>query len=155
MYRKTRAEGFGAEVKRRIMLGTYVLSHGYYDAYYLQAQKVRRMIAATSSGASQHCDVIAGPAAPTAAFQLGEQGRRPGQGVPVRHLHAAGQPGRPARHERALPASATHGLPVGLQLIGNYLDEGRAAARRARAPAGHRLRTARAAGAAHERRCRR
>jgi aspartyl-tRNA(Asn)/glutamyl-tRNA(Gln) amidotransferase subunit A len=71
MYKKTRAEGFGDEVKRRIMIGTYVLSHGYYDAYYLQAQKIRRMIADDFQRAFKHCDVIAGPVAPTVAWKLG------------------------------------------------------------------------------------
>jgi aspartyl-tRNA(Asn)/glutamyl-tRNA(Gln) amidotransferase subunit A len=73
MYKKTRAEGFGAEVKRRIMIGTYVLSHGYYDAYYLQAQKIRRMIADDFQAAFKQCDVIAGPVAPTVAWALGAE----------------------------------------------------------------------------------
>jgi aspartyl-tRNA(Asn)/glutamyl-tRNA(Gln) amidotransferase subunit A len=78
MYKKTRAEGFGPEVKRRIMIGTYVLSHGYYDAYYLQAQKLRRMIADDFQQACfSSCDVIAGPVAPTVAWKLGEQGDDP------------------------------------------------------------------------------
>ncbi len=71
MYAKTRAEGFGAEVKRRILVGTYVLSHGYYDAYYLKAQQVRRLIAQDFARAFERCDVIVGPTAPTAAFALG------------------------------------------------------------------------------------
>ncbi len=71
MYRKTRAEGFGAEVKRRILVGTYVLSHGYYDAYYLKAQQVRRLIADGFQRAYEQCDVIMGPTAPTAAFKIG------------------------------------------------------------------------------------
>ncbi|MBL8302256.1 MAG: Asp-tRNA(Asn)/Glu-tRNA(Gln) amidotransferase subunit GatA [Ideonella sp.] len=124
MYKKTRAEGFGAEVKRRIMIGTYVLSHGYYDAYYLQAQKLRRMIADDFQACFRHCDVIAGPVAPTVAWKLGEQ-----DGDPVKAYLAdiftlpaslAGLPGM------SLPAgSGDHGLPVGLQLIGNYFDEAR------------------------------
>ncbi|MEP6792064.1 MAG: Asp-tRNA(Asn)/Glu-tRNA(Gln) amidotransferase subunit GatA, partial [Ramlibacter sp.] len=77
MYKKTRAEGFGDEVKRRIMIGTYVLSHGYYDAYYLQAQKIRRMIADDFQQAFRQCDVIAGPVAPTVAWKLGEHGSDP------------------------------------------------------------------------------
>ena len=77
MYKKTRAEGFGDEVKRRIMIGTYVLSHGYYDAYYLQAQKIRRMIADDFQQAFRQCDVIAGPVAPTVAWKLGENGDDP------------------------------------------------------------------------------
>jgi aspartyl-tRNA(Asn)/glutamyl-tRNA(Gln) amidotransferase subunit A len=79
MYKKTRAEGFGPEVKRRIMIGTYVLSHGYYDAYYLQAQKLRRMIADDFQRCFQQCDVIAGPVAPTVAWQIGAQGDDPVQ----------------------------------------------------------------------------
>jgi aspartyl-tRNA(Asn)/glutamyl-tRNA(Gln) amidotransferase subunit A len=77
MYRKTRAEGFGDEVKRRIMIGTYVLSHGYYDAYYLQAQKIRRMIADDFQQAFRDCDLIAGPVAPTVAWKLGGHGNDP------------------------------------------------------------------------------
>ncbi|MCX7202577.1 MAG: amidase family protein, partial [Burkholderiales bacterium] len=72
LYRKSRAEGFGAEVRRRIMVGTYVLSHGYYDAYYLQAQKLRRLIAEDFATAFTQVDVIAGPVSPTAAWNLGE-----------------------------------------------------------------------------------
>src|SRR5262249_31698170 len=71
MYKKTRAQGFGAEVKRRILVGTYVLSHGYYDAYYLKAQKVRRLIAADFAKAYESCDAILGPTTPTAAFRIG------------------------------------------------------------------------------------
>jgi aspartyl-tRNA(Asn)/glutamyl-tRNA(Gln) amidotransferase subunit A len=93
--------GLRPEVKRRIMIGTYVLSHGYYDAYYLQAQKLRRMIADDFQACFQQCDVIAGPVAPTVAWKLGEQGADPVAGLPGRHLHAARQPGRPAGHERA------------------------------------------------------
>ena len=124
MYRKTRAEGFGDEVKRRIMVGTYVLSHGYYDAYYLQAQKIRRMIADDFQDAFRQCDVIAGPVAPTVAWKLGEHG-----GDPVADYLAdiftlpgslAGLPGM------SIPVGfGEGGMPVGLQLIGNYLDEAR------------------------------
>jgi aspartyl-tRNA(Asn)/glutamyl-tRNA(Gln) amidotransferase subunit A len=121
MYAKTREEGFGDEVKRRIMIGTYVLSHGYYDAYYLQAQKVRRMIADDFQQAFAQCDLIAGPAAPTVAWKLGEHG-----GDPVADYLAdiftlpaslAGLPGM------SVPAGFDGGLPVGLQLIGNYFGE--------------------------------
>src|SRR4029078_4044993 len=77
MYRRTRAEGFGAEVKRRILVGTYVLSHGYYDAYYLQAQKVRRLIAKDFASAFTQCDLIMGPTAPSSAFALGAQPEDP------------------------------------------------------------------------------
>jgi aspartyl-tRNA(Asn)/glutamyl-tRNA(Gln) amidotransferase subunit A len=122
MYRKTRAEGFGDEVKARIMIGTYVLSHGYYDAYYLQAQKIRRMIADDFQDAFRQCDVIAGPVAPTVAWKLGEHG-----GDPVADYLAdiftlpgslAGLPGM------SIPAGfGEGGMPVGLQLLGNYFQE--------------------------------
>ena len=123
MYRKTRAEGFGDEVKRRIMIGTYVLSHGYYDAYYLQAQKLRRMIADDFQRCFGHCDLIAGPVAPSVAWKLGEQGDDPIQAylADIFTLPAslAGLPGM------SVPAGfGEHGMPVGLQLIGNYFDEG-------------------------------
>jgi aspartyl-tRNA(Asn)/glutamyl-tRNA(Gln) amidotransferase subunit A len=122
MYKKTRAEGFGAEAKRRIMIGTYVLSHGYYDAYYLQAQKLRRMIADDFQACFQHCDVIAGPVAPTVAWKLGEQSADPLQAylADIFTLPAslAGLPGM------SVPAGfGAHQMPVGLQLIGNYFDE--------------------------------
>ena len=79
MYKKTRAEGFGAEVKRRILVGTYVLSHGYYDAYYLKAQQVRRLIADDFARAYAQCDVIMGPTAPSAAFPIGDKADDPVQ----------------------------------------------------------------------------
>jgi aspartyl-tRNA(Asn)/glutamyl-tRNA(Gln) amidotransferase subunit A len=124
MYRKTRTEGFGAEVKRRIMIGTYVLSHGYYDAYYLQAQKLRRMIADDFQHCFRDCDLIAGPVAPTVAWKLGAQGDDPVKAylADIFTLPAslAGLPGM------SVPAGFGHaGLPVGLQLIGNYFEEGR------------------------------
>ena len=124
MYKKTRAEGFGDEVKRRIMTGTYVLSHGYYDAYYLQAQKVRRMIADDFQRAFTECDVIAGPVAPSVAWHLGDHDKDPLADylADIYTLHAslAGLPGM------SVPAGfGEGGLPVGLQLIGNYLQEGR------------------------------
>jgi aspartyl-tRNA(Asn)/glutamyl-tRNA(Gln) amidotransferase subunit A len=122
MYRKSRSEGFGPEVKRRIMIGTYVLSHGYYDAYYLQAQKLRRMIADDFQAAFRACDLIAGPVAPTVARPLGSQND------PVAEYLAdiftlpgslAGLPGM------SVPCGfGEGGLPVGLQLIGNYWREG-------------------------------
>ncbi len=123
MYKKTRAEGFGAEVKRRIMIGTYVLSHGYYDAYYLQAQKLRRMIADDFQACFRQCDLIAGPVAPTVAWQLGEQSDDPVKNylADIFTLPAslAGLPGM------SVPAGfGEHGMPVGLQLIGNYFQEG-------------------------------
>ena len=122
MYKKTRAEGFGDEVKRRIMIGTYVLSHGYYDAYYLQAQKIRRMIADDFQQAFQQCDVIAGPVAPTVAWKLGEHGHDPVADylADIFTLPAslAGLPGM------SVPAGfGEGGMPVGLQLIGNYFQE--------------------------------
>jgi aspartyl-tRNA(Asn)/glutamyl-tRNA(Gln) amidotransferase subunit A len=123
MYERTRAEGFGDEVKRRIMIGTYVLSHGYYDAYYLQAQKVRRMIADDFQQAFTQCDVIAGPAAPTTAWKLGEHGDNPVADylADIYSLPAslAGLPGM------SVPAGFDGGMPVGLQLIGNYFGEAR------------------------------
>ncbi len=123
MYRKTRAEGFGPEVQRRIMIGTYVLSHGYYDAYYLQAQKLRRMIADDFQACFKSCDVIAGPVAPSVAWKLGEQGDDPVAAylADIFTLPAslAGLPGM------SVPAGlGAHGMPVGLQLIGNYFAEG-------------------------------
>jgi aspartyl-tRNA(Asn)/glutamyl-tRNA(Gln) amidotransferase subunit A len=123
MYKKSRSEGFGTEVKRRIMIGTYVLSHGYYDAYYLQAQKLRRMIADDFQACFQQCDVIAGPVAPTVAWHLGEQGDDPVKSylADIFTLPAslAGLPGM------SVPAGfGEGGMPVGLQLIGNYFAEG-------------------------------
>jgi len=123
MYKKSRAQGFGPEVKRRIMIGTYVLSHGYYDAYYVQAQKLRRMIADDFQACFQRCDLIAGPVAPTVAWKLGEQGDDPLQAylADIFTLPAslAGLPGM------SLPAGfGAAGMPVGLQLIGNYFEEG-------------------------------
>lgn len=122
MYKKSRAEGFGSEVKRRIMIGCYVLSHGYYDAYYLQAQKIRRMIADDFLQAFQVCDVIAGPVAPTVAWKLGDKSADPVANylADIYTLPAslAGLPGM------SLPAGfGATGLPVGLQLIGNYFCE--------------------------------
>jgi aspartyl-tRNA(Asn)/glutamyl-tRNA(Gln) amidotransferase subunit A len=122
MYKKTRSEGFGDEVKRRIMIGTYVLSHGYYDAYYLQAQKIRRMIADDFQQAFKQCDVIAGPVAPTVAWKLGEKSSDPVANylADIFTLPAslAGLPGM------SVPAGFGEGnMPVGLQLIGNYFSE--------------------------------
>ncbi len=124
MYRQTRTEGFGEEVKRRIMIGTYVLSHGYYDAYYLQAQKIRRMIADDFQQAFTQCDIIAGPVAPTVAWKLGEKADDPVANylADIFTLPAslAGLPGM------SVPAGfGADGMPVGLQLIGNYFAEAR------------------------------
>ncbi len=123
LYKKSRAQGFGAEVKRRIMIGTYVLSHGYYDAYYLQAQKLRRMIADDFQQCFKQCDVIAGPVAPTVAWKLGAQDDDPVAAylADIFTLPAslAGLPGM------SVPAGfGEDGMPVGLQLIGNYFAEG-------------------------------
>jgi aspartyl-tRNA(Asn)/glutamyl-tRNA(Gln) amidotransferase subunit A len=122
MYKKTRAEGFGEEVKRRIMTGAYVLSHGYYDAYYLQAQKIRRMIADDFQKAFEQCDVIAGPVAPTVAWKLGNNACDPLADylADIFTLPAslAGLPGM------SMPVGFGEGhMPVGMQLIGNYLQE--------------------------------
>jgi aspartyl-tRNA(Asn)/glutamyl-tRNA(Gln) amidotransferase subunit A len=122
MYKKTRAQGFGNEVKRRIMTGAYVLSHGYYDAYYLQAQKIRRMIADDFQNAFKECDVIAGPVAPSVAWKFGENANDPVADylADIFTLPAslAGLPGM------SVPAGfGTGDMPVGLQLIGNYFKE--------------------------------
>ena len=128
MYQKTRAQGFGDEVKRRIMIGTYVLSHGYYDAYYLQAQKIRRMIADDFQNAFKECDLIAGPVAPTVAWKIGEKSND--------HLanyladiftlpgSLAGLPGMSVPVGFA-SSPADQGMPIGMQLIGNYFQEAR------------------------------
>jgi len=122
MYEKTRSEGFGDEVKRRIMIGSYVLSHGYYDAYYLQAQKIRRMIANDFQATFAQCDVIAGPVAPTVAWKLGDKSDDPLANylADIFTLPAslAGLPGM------SIPVGfGEAGMPVGMQLIGNYLQE--------------------------------
>jgi aspartyl-tRNA(Asn)/glutamyl-tRNA(Gln) amidotransferase subunit A len=135
MYAKTRAQGFGAEVKRRILIGTYVLSHGYYDAYYLQAQKLRRLIAQDFVAAFKKCDVIMGPTTPTTAFNIGEKAGDPVQmylsDIYTIAVNLAGLPGmsipcgfgqEKRREGTALPSNPS-GLPVGLQIIGNYFDE--------------------------------
>ena len=124
MYKKTRAEGFGDEVKRRIMIGAYVLSHGYYDAYYLQAQKIRRMIANDFQDVFTQCDVIAGPVAPTVAWKIGEKSEDPVASylADIFTLPAslAGLPGM------SIPVGfGNDAMPVGMQLIGNYLQEAR------------------------------
>ena len=121
MYMKTRAQGFGAEVKRRILIGTYVLSHGYYDAYYLQAQRIRRLIADDFVEAFKACDVIMGPTSPSTAFKLGEKAADPVQmylsDIYTIAVNLAGLPGM------SIPCGFADGLPVGLQLIGNYFAE--------------------------------
>ncbi len=122
MYRKTRAQGFGPEVKRRILIGTYVLSHGYYDAYYLQAQKVRRLVARDFAEAFKRCDVIMGPTTPTTAFRIGEKMADPVQmylnDIYTIPANLAGLPGL------SVPCGFDErGLPVGLQVVGNYFAE--------------------------------
>ncbi len=122
MYCRTRAEGFGAEVKRRILVGTYVLSHGYYDAYYIQAQKIRRLIARDFAAAFQRCDVILGPTSPTTAFALGAKSDDPVQmylnDIFTIPAPLAGLPGL------SIPCGFdAKGLPVGLQLMGDYFSE--------------------------------
>jgi aspartyl-tRNA(Asn)/glutamyl-tRNA(Gln) amidotransferase subunit A len=126
MYRKTRAEGFGEEVKRRILVGAYVLSHGYYDAYYLQAQKIRRLIAQDFEEAFKQCDVIMGPVAPTVAWDLGDKADDPVANyladIFTLSTSLAGLPGM------SIPVGFGQGeknarRPVGLQIIGNYFNE--------------------------------
>jgi aspartyl-tRNA(Asn)/glutamyl-tRNA(Gln) amidotransferase subunit A len=122
LYSKSRSEGFGAEVKRRILIGAYVLSHGYYDAYYLKAQRLRRLIAEDFAAAFEKVDVIAGPVAPTTAWKIGEQTDDPVKNylADVYTLPAslAGLPGM------SVPVGFGAGqLPIGMQLIGNYFEE--------------------------------
>jgi aspartyl-tRNA(Asn)/glutamyl-tRNA(Gln) amidotransferase subunit A len=123
MYAKSRAQGFGDEVKRRILVGTYVLSHGYYDAYYLQAQKIRRLIAADFAAAFKDCDVIMGPTTPSAAFKFGAKAADPVQmylsDIYTIAVNLAGLPGM------SIPCGLDNGLPVGLQLIAPWFAEAR------------------------------
>jgi aspartyl-tRNA(Asn)/glutamyl-tRNA(Gln) amidotransferase subunit A len=124
MYEKSRAQGFGSEVKRRILIGAYVLSHGYYDAYYLQAQRLRRLIAQDFAEAFKVCDVIASPTSPSVAFAFGAKSADPVQmylsDIYTISTNLAGLPGL------SLPCGfGEGGMPVGLQLIGNYFDEAR------------------------------
>ncbi|MDA9226797.1 Asp-tRNA(Asn)/Glu-tRNA(Gln) amidotransferase subunit GatA [Methylophilaceae bacterium] len=121
MYCKTREEGFGDEVKRRIMIGTYVLSAGYYDAYYLKAQKIRRLISEDFKKAFEKCDVILGPSAPSVAFPIGDKKEDPlkmyMQDIYTISTNLAGLPGL------SMPGGLMNNLPVGIQLIGNYFSE--------------------------------
>lgn len=123
LYTRSRGEGFGAEVKRRIMIGTYALSTGFYDAYYLKAQKVRRVIADDFKKAFEEVDVIAGPVTPETAFKLGEKSDDPVtmylSDIYTIAVNLAGLPGM------SVPCGFSNGLPVGLQLIGNIFDEAR------------------------------
>jgi aspartyl-tRNA(Asn)/glutamyl-tRNA(Gln) amidotransferase subunit A len=124
MYARTRAEGFGAEVKRRILVGTYVLSHGYYDAYYLQAQKLRRLVARDFAAAFERCDVIAGPTSPATAFAIGSKVDDPVQ-MYLNDIFTIPAPlaGLPAL---SIPCGFDgKGLPVGLQLTGPHFSEAR------------------------------
>jgi aspartyl-tRNA(Asn)/glutamyl-tRNA(Gln) amidotransferase subunit A len=127
MYAKSRAQGFGAEVKRRILVGAYVLSHGYYDAYYLQAQRIRRLIADDFRAAFAQCDVIAGPVAPSAAFRIGEKTSDPVamylEDIYTLAVNLAGLPGMSVPCGQTTVSQSV--LPVGLQLIGNYFAEAR------------------------------
>ena len=124
MYRKTRAEGFGAEVRRRILIGTYVLSHGYYDAYYLKAQKIRRLIANDFVEAFKLCDLVVGPTTPTVAFKIGAKAADPVQmylnDIYTIPANLAGLPGM------SIPCGfGKDNLPVGLHIVGNYFSEAR------------------------------
>ena len=123
LYKRSRGEGFGAEVQRRIMIGTYVLSHGYYDAYYLKAQKVRRLICDDFRRAFATVDVVLGPTAQNVAFKLGEKSTDP-VAMYLNDIYtiAANLAGIPAL---SLPGGFVNGLPVGVQLMGNYFDEAR------------------------------
>ena len=123
MYAKSRAQGFGEEVKRRILIGTYVLSHGYYDAYYLQAQRIRRLIANDFDAAFKQCDVIASPTTPGTAFKFGEKSGDPVQ-MYLSDIYTIGVnlAGIPALSH---PCGEINGLPTGMQLIGPYFSEHR------------------------------
>ncbi|HEY0664708.1 MAG TPA: Asp-tRNA(Asn)/Glu-tRNA(Gln) amidotransferase subunit GatA [Gallionella sp.] len=129
MYEKSRAQGFGTEVKRRIMIGTYVLSHGYYDAYYIKAQRIRRLIAQDFVEAFKQCDVIMGPTSPSTAFKLGEKGDDPVQmylsDIYTIAVNLAGLPGMSIPCGFGAADGGNQGMPVGLQIIGNYFDEAR------------------------------
>ena len=122
LYCKSRAEGFGAEVKRRILIGTYVLSHGYYDAYYLQAQRIRRLIAQDYAEAFKVCDLVLGPTSPSVAFKIGAKAADPVQ-MYLNDIYtiAANLAGLPAM---SIPCGFGEGdLPVGLHIVGNYFAE--------------------------------
>jgi aspartyl-tRNA(Asn)/glutamyl-tRNA(Gln) amidotransferase subunit A len=123
LYKKSRGEGFGAEVQRRIMIGTYVLSHGYYDAYYLKAQKVRRLIYDDFKRAFGEVDVVIGPTTQGVAFKLGDKTSDP-VAMYLNDIYtiAANLAGLPAM---SIPCGFSQNLPVGLQLMGNFFDESR------------------------------
>jgi aspartyl-tRNA(Asn)/glutamyl-tRNA(Gln) amidotransferase subunit A len=123
MYKKSRTEGFGSEVKRRILIGSYVLSHGYYDAYYLQAQRIRRIIAADFQTAFGKCDLILGPVTPDVAWKFGEKSNDPLQmylaDIYTLSTNLAGLAAM------SVPCGFSQDLPIGMQLIGNYFSEAR------------------------------
>jgi len=123
LYKRSRGEGFGEEVKRRIMIGAYVLSAGYYDAYYLKAQKIRRLISDDFKQAFEKVDVIMGPTSPETAFKVGEKSDDPVSmylsDIYTIATNLAGLPGM------SVPCGFSNNMPVGLQLIGNYFDESR------------------------------
>lgn len=123
LYKRSRSEGFGDEVKRRIMIGAYALSAGYYDAYYLKAQKIRQLIADDFVQAFKQVDLIVSPTSPDTAFKIGEKSDDPVSmylsDIYTIAVNLAGLPGM------SVPISGVNGMPVGLQMIGNYFDEGR------------------------------
>ena len=123
LYRRSRSEGFGDEVKRRILIGTYVLSAGYYDAYYLKAQKLRRLVSADYAAAFENVDVIMGPTTPDVAFRFGEKSGDPVSmylcDIYTNGVNLAGLPGM------SIPVGFADGLPVGLHIVGNYFAEAR------------------------------
>ncbi len=123
LYKRSRSEGFGEEVKRRILVGTYALSAGYYDAYYVKAQKIRRLIRDDFLNAFKECDIIMGPNAPTSAFNIGEKSNDPVamylSDIYTISVNLAGLPGM------SIPAGLANNRPVGLQLIGQHFDEAR------------------------------
>ena len=122
MYERSRSEGFGAEVKRRILIGSYVLSQGYYDAYYLQAQKIRRIIAEDFQTAFTQCDVLMGPVAPQVAWKVGEKSKDPVE-MYLEDIYTL-SPNLAGLPAMSIPCGMSQqGLPIGLQIIGNYFSE--------------------------------